>query len=258
MDSRRALPLVASKGLPRPGPVRPGPALVLGFAVLLLGTTGIASPAAFDRGAPGTAVVAGVIAGTVELELVGEAEPPMLSPYSRRRYRPPTPAPAAPGSPVNAVVYVLLDPRVRPAARDTNVAIVQRDRAIIPHVTAVPTGTRIAFPNQDEVYHNLFSLSDAHRFNLGRYPPGESRSERFSRAGVVRMFCDIHSEMGAVILVVDTPLLARPDADGRFRIDGVPPGRHRVVAWHETAGADTTEIVVEDGGTARLSFRLPR
>jgi plastocyanin len=247
--------IVGPMGRPGSGSVRARPIAVLGLAVLLVGSTAIAiaSPSRVARGA-----AAGAVVGTVELELVEEVDPPMLSPYARRRYRPPTPAPAAPGSPVNAVVYVLLDAGVRPPARDTTVAIIQRDRAIIPHVTAVPAGTRIDFPNQDEVFHNLFSLSDARRFNLGRYPPGESRSERFPEAGVVRMFCDIHSEMGGVILVVDTPLLARPDAEGRFRIDGVPPGRHRVVAWHETAGADTAEIVVEDGGTARVAFRLPR
>lgn len=115
--------------------------------------------------------------------------------------------------------------------------IEQRNRAIGPHVTAIQRGATIRFPNRDDVFHNLFSLSDTHRFNLGRYAPGESRSERFPRAGVVRMFCDIHSEMAGTILILDTWLFARPDASGAYRIDDVPPGRHRVIAWHDASVA---------------------
>lgn len=238
---------------------------VLALTVLAFGTGALAPSSGsmepgqrLDGRAPGeTAESPGVVTGTVELEVAGEVDPPMLSPYARRRYRPPTPSPAAPGSPENVVVYVLVEGAGAPSMRDTSVAIAQRDRTIIPHVTAVPAGTRIEFPNRDDVYHNLFSLSDPHPFNLGRYPPGESRSEVFPEPGVVRLFCDIHSEMGGVILVLDTPWLARPDEDGRYRIAGVPPGRHRVVAWHETAGADTVEVLVERG-TVRVDFRLPR
>jgi plastocyanin len=226
---------------------------VVRLVALSLGVLGVTASV---RAAP--AVDDGVVQGTVRLDVAGEADPPMLSPYARRRYRPPTPAPAAPGSPVNVVVYVIADGDAPPPAPDSAVAITQRDRTILPHVTAVQAGTRIEFPNQDEVFHNLFSLSDAHAFNLGRYPPGDSRSETFPEPGVVRMFCDIHSEMGGVILVLDTPWFARPDESGRYRIEGVPAGRRRVVAWHESAGADTVEVDVDDGGVVSVDFRLPR
>lgn len=231
-------------------------AAVVRLLALALGAAGVA--ASMKAPPERVAGVSGVVEGMVRLDAPGDTDPPMRSPYARRRHRAPTPAPAAPASPVNVVVY-LLDPVGAPRpVRDTSVAIAQRDRTIIPHVTAVQAGTRIEFPNQDEVFHNLFSLSDAHEFNLGRYPPGESRSEVFPRAGVVRMFCDIHSEMGGVILVLDSPWFARPDGSGHYRITGVPAGRHRVVAWHESAGADTVDVVVADDRPARADFRLPR
>ncbi|MGH7477322.1 MAG: carboxypeptidase regulatory-like domain-containing protein [Longimicrobiales bacterium] len=194
------------------------------------------------------------IQGTVRLDVTAEAEPPMLSPYARRRYRPPAPSDPTPGSPTNVVVYVLVAGEAPgPPAPAT---IEQRDRRIVPHVTAVQAGARIDFPNRDDVFHNLFSLSDAKPFNLGRYPPGESRSEVFARPGVVRMFCDIHSEMGGTILVLDTWLIGRPDRSGRYSIAGVPAGRHRIVAWHVSAGADTVSVEVPASGSITVDFAL--
>lgn len=199
----------------------------------------------------------GILEGTVRLEAPPATDPPRLSPYARRRYRPPSASSTRRSGPGDVVVFVLVD-EPRAPNRDTTVRIVQRDRTIIPHVTAVRAGTAIAFPNEDDVYHNLFSLSEPHPFNLGRYPPGESRTEVFERRGVVRLFCDIHSEMNAVIRVVDTPHFTRPDESGAFRIQGVPAGRRRVVAWHESAGADTATVDVPAGGTGRTVFQLGR
>jgi len=125
-------------------------------------------------------------------------------------------------------------------------------------VTVVRVGTRIDFPNEDDVFHNLFSLSDAGRFNLGRYPPGESRSIVFSETGVIRMFCDIHSDMEGTILVLDTPYFTRPDSEGKFQITGVPAGTYTVVAWDAAAPADSTEVIVEAGRPFRADFFLSR
>jgi plastocyanin len=198
----------------------------------------------------------GIVEGTVQLEVATEGAPTMLSPYARRRYRPPGPSPSA-SSASDVVIYLLLD-RSPPAPANARATIRQSDLAIVPHLTVVQSGTRIDFPNQDEVFHNIFSLSQTHPFNLGRYPPGESRSERFSEPGVLRMFCDIHSEMSGVILVVGSPFFARPDESGRFQLTGVPEGRHRLVAWHESAGADTATVVVTSSGVTRANFQLPR
>jgi hypothetical protein len=231
--------------------ILPAVAVAVSVGMSPSGGAGVAAvPARATAGMRAT----GAVEGMVRVTASAEAEPPMLSPYARRRYRPPSPSAPTPGSPTNVVVYVIVEGATPPPPMDATIE--QRDRAIVPHVTAVQRGGRIHFPNRDDVFHNLFSLSEANPFNLGRYPPGESRSETFRRTGVVRMFCDIHSEMGGTILVLDTWLFARPDAGGEYRIEGVPAGRHRVVAWHEAVGADTATVTVRDGAVTRTDFEL--
>lgn len=222
------------------------------FAVPIL----VATVVAFSAGPAETRSTVASITGTVRVAVGEAADPPMLSPYARRRYRPPTPSAPSPGSPSNVVVYVELQGSAHAAPAPAEAVIEQRNRAIVPHVTAIQRGATIRFPNHDDVFHNLFSLSDTHRFNLGRYPPGESRSERFPRAGVVRMFCDIHSEMAGTILILDSWLFARPDASGAYRIDDVPPGRHRVIAWHDASVADTAYVTVGLSGDTQVDFDL--
>ena len=240
----------------------------LGIFALLLAGAGIAVSGGAQAAPPGehataapadreAAAAAGSIEGTVRVSVGATADPPMLSPYARRRYRPPTPSAPTPGSPVNVVVYVLLGEESGAAGpAPAEATIEQRNRSIVPHVTAIQRGARVHFPNRDDVFHNLFSLSETHPFNLGRYPPGQSRSESFPRAGVVRMFCDIHSEMGGTILVLDSWLFTQPDASGAWRIDGVPEGRHRIVAWHDASIADTTFVTVTTSAVARVDFEL--
>ena len=103
----------------------------------------------------------------------------------------------------------------------------QRNEAFAPYVLAVSVGTTVDFPNSDRTYHNVFSLSKARRFDLGRYPRGESRSVRFDEPGVVRVFCEIHSHMNAFILVFAHRYFATTEADGRYRIDDVRRGATR-------------------------------
>ena len=199
----------------------------------------------------------GTVVGMVRLAVVVEASPPMLSPYARPRYRPPARAESASGSPESVVVYLIgretTASESRPPAR-----VSQRNRTILPHVTAIQAGTRVEFPNEDDVFHNLFSLSGPHQFNLGRYPPGESKAEVFTKPGVVRLFCDIHSEMSGVILVVDTPYFTKPDAQGRYRIEGVPAGEYTAVAWHEVAGSDSVGVMVTGAQETTVDFMLGR
>src|SRR5215203_2084159 len=104
----------------------------------------------------------------------------------------------------------------------------QRNETFYPHVLAVPVGSVVEFPNNDSTYHNVFSLSKAKRFDLGRYARGKSKSVRFDRPGIVRVFCDIHSHMSAFVLVFSHPFYAGTDDEGRYRIDSIPPGAYTV------------------------------
>jgi hypothetical protein len=106
-------------------------------------------------------------------------------------------------------------------------------------VLAVRVGTTVDFPNYDPIFHNAFSVYDGQLFDIGLYPPGESRSIRFTRAGFVRVFCNIHSTMSAVIAVVNTPLFAMSQSDGRFEIDNVPQGDYELNVFHERAMEET-------------------
>jgi plastocyanin len=156
-----------------------------------------------------------------------------------------------------SVVYLESAPRGAFEQSEGGHAVMdQRNETFVPHVLAITTGTTVDFPNSDRIYHNVFSLSKTERFDLGRYAVGHSRSVRFDRAGIVRVFCDIHSHMNAFILVFSHPFFAVSDADGRYHIDNVPPGTYNVIAWNEGVSSDAQAITVPDGAAADLDFVL--
>ena len=133
----------------------------------------------------------------------------------------------------------------------------QRNEAFVPHVLAVRVGTVIDFPNEDSVYHNVFSLSKTKRFDLGRYPRGQSKAVRVDEPGIVRVFCEIHSHMNAFILVFAHRFFDVTDEQGRYRIDQVPPGTYTLVAWYEGAIRQTRPVAVpEDGGAVDADFTV--
>mgnify|MGYP003338834524 CR=1 FL=1 len=125
-----------------------------------------------------------------------------------------------------------------------------------PRVVAVAAGGEVAFPNDDKIFHNVFSLSRARSFNLGRYPKGQTRTVRFDKPGIVKVFCDIHSHMSAFILVFSHPFFSVTDASGRYRIENVPPGTYTLVAWNEGVASESKSVVVGDGATTELDFSL--
>jgi plastocyanin len=137
------------------------------------------------------------------------------------------------------------------------VSINQRNETFTPRVVAVTVGSEVDFPNDDAIYHNVFSLSRARTFNLGRYPRGDTRRVRFDRPGIVKVFCDIHSHMSATVMVFDHPWFAMPDDTGRFALGTVPPGDHDVTAWHERLGDTTARVRIEPGRVATTDFVLP-
>jgi len=126
----------------------------------------------------------------------------------------------------------------RPAVGDTQAAprrvhLIQRQKRFEPHVLAVPLGSAVDFPNDDPLFHNVFSLFNGKRFDLGLYEAGTTRAVNFDRPGICYIFCNIHPEMSAVVVVVDTPYFAVSDAAGEIAIAGVPPGRYRLQVFHE-------------------------
>jgi plastocyanin len=154
-----------------------------------------------------------------------------------------------------AVVYLESAPRgafeVPPPGR---AVLDQRDETFVPHVLAVPVGTTVEFPNSDRVFHNVFSLSKARRFDLGRYPRGASRSVRFDRPGMVRVFCEIHSHMSAFVLVFAHRFFDTTDDEGLYRIEGVPPGTYTLAVWHEGEVRSTHPVRVPAGGAVVQDF----
>jgi plastocyanin len=194
----------------------------------------------------------GVIRGRVEIRrpvVRGERRPTVAdlgTPVERER-----------ADLTRAVVYLQTAPRGAFEQNATGRAVLdQRDETFVPHVLAITTGTTVDFPNSDRIYHNVFSLSKAARFDLGRYPVGRSKAIRFDKPGIVRVFCDIHSHMNAFILVFSHPYFAMTDAEGRYRIDDIPPGTYNVIAWNEGLTSEPRSVTVPDGGATELDFSL--
>lgn len=131
----------------------------------------------------------------------------------------------------NAVAWLSGTEKSRPLK---SAVVDQRDLTFIPHVSVVTVGTTVRFPNNDTVYHNVFAEFDAKRFDLGMYPRGSTKSIRFDKPGMVALLCSVHSEMGAYIMVVDTPYFAVAGSSGIFRVPNVPPGAYTLHVWHES------------------------
>jgi plastocyanin len=121
--------------------------------------------------------------------------------------------------------------------------VVQKDKLFVPHVIAIQLGTEVAFPNLDPIYHSAFSTFSGQIFDLGLYPPGSSRTVAFRHAGIVRVFCNIHPTMSAVIVVLEDPWFAVSDSAGAFSIPNVPPGDYRMHVFHERATQKTLDVL---------------
>jgi len=143
---------------------------------------------------------------------------------------------AGAGAAPDAVVW--LDAPNAPAAAARRVVLDQRNLSFSPRVLAVRVGTTVDFPNNDRVFHNVFSFKDGKRFDLGMYPVGALKRVTFGQPGLSRIFCNIHPNMAAYVLAVDSPYFAVSDASGAFTIASVAPGAYAYHAWR--AGA--TEV----------------
>ncbi len=132
----------------------------------------------------------------------------------------------------------------------------QINKSFVPAVSAVLRGTEVSFPNDDMIFHNVFSLSTAKRFDLGLYKSGTTKSVLLTRQGIIDVYCNIHPEMAAKILVLDNPYFAVTKADGSFTIDGVPPGTYPYVAWQARGEPVRGTVDVAAGGSVRVDPAL--
>jgi plastocyanin len=140
-------------------------------------------------------------------------------------------------------VVIWLEGIAVPAAPAPAVLMDQRNLEFIPRVLAVQVGTRVKMPNSDRVFHNVFSFHDGKKFDLGLYPVGTTRLVTFDAAGVSRIFCNIHPNMAAYVVAVDSAFFAVTDAQGRFSIDGVGPGSYAYRLWR--SGRETSAGTVD-------------
>jgi plastocyanin len=135
--------------------------------------------------------------------------------------------------------------------------IAQKDLTFVPSLLPVQVGTRVEFPNLDDTYHSIFSYSSAKRFDLGRYRPEERPipSEVFDTPGLVILRCDIHEHMRGLILVLDTPYFVVTDAEGRFRLRGLPTGHYTLNAWIDSKTTHERPVELKKGETLQVDFR---
>jgi plastocyanin len=157
-------------------------------------------------------------------------------------------------------VVVWLEPAsgtsVIPAAA-ARAQMVQKNKTFSPHVLAISVGTVVDFPNYDPIFHNAFSNYNGQVFDLVLYPPGTTRSQSFRREGVVRVFCNIHPTMSAVIVVLKSPYFATSAKNGSFEIANVPAGSYREHVFHERATEETLEALTRTVEVGDGPLELP-
>jgi len=144
-----------------------------------------------------------------------------------------------------------------PAPPGTVARMVQKDKTFTPHVLPIRVGTSVDFPNFDPIFHNAFSNYNGQLFDVGLYPPGTSRRERFARPGIVRVFCNIHATMSAVIVVLDTPYFEATQKNGVFQFDNLPPGDYALHFFHERATQKTLDALTRRVTIGEGSITLP-
>jgi len=160
------------------------------------------------------------------------------------------------------VVYIDQPPSEKPAPPSHPVQVIttkrvtQKGAMFSPRLLPVVVGTTVEWPNKDEIFHNVFSISDAKQFDLGLYKDPEIKQVVFDKPGRVDIFCSIHSSMNCIVLVLETPHFSATDDKGRYSITNVPPGKYRMKAWHERLPSQVKEVTIPETGDVKLDFVL--
>jgi plastocyanin len=196
---------------------------------------------------------AAVIRGTLRAPAGSEKKTSVANPYPGRAGSMP-PAEVRRGVLQDAVIWIegptptgLPPDSLRAPGRTGQLA--QKDQSFSPRVVPVMVGGYVEFPNRDPIYHNVFSVSPAKRFDLGKYGRGKSKSVRFDKPGVVKVYCDIHSNMEGFVLVVPNGWFTRAAEDGAFELPPLPSGTYRVQAWHPDLGTKSVSVTVGENET---------
>lgn len=135
----------------------------------------------------------------------------------------------------------------------------QKDVAFVPHVLPVVVGTSVAFPNDDPIFHNVFSTSGVHKFDLGLYPQGTSRSTIFDKPGIVEISCNVHSQMSGYVVVLEEPYFTVPNARGVYELTNLPLGSYTIKLWHPDLGSVSQPYTLQrDGQVLTLDFDLKK
>lgn len=159
--------------------------------------------------------------------------------------------------PGGAIIVLRPVNRPLPKPKPTRVrAVVQRDKRFVPHVLVVPLGATVEFRNEDDFFHNVFSISKPNDFDLGLYKPGDPREQIFSTPGPVHLLCNIHSQMNGWLYVSESPWFAQADKDGRFTVKNVPFGQWEIEVWHEWATQTVKQTFSVSGAPLELSLAV--
>jgi plastocyanin len=154
-------------------------------------------------------------------------------------------------------MVVILEGGSQPSKPPLTAVLDQQGLRFDHDLLVIPVGSTVEFLNSDPIFHNVFSLSKAQPFDLGFYPRGQKRSVKFSRPGIVQVYCHIHANMYAAIVVTTSPWFQKPSSDGSFSWDNVPPGHYRLTAWHKIAGLYATDVTVPETGNLEVNIRVP-
>jgi plastocyanin len=154
-------------------------------------------------------------------------------------------------------MVVFLEGTLPGAEKPVHAELAQRNQRFEPQLLVVPAGSTISFPNADPIFHNVFSLSSTKKFDLGYYPEGHSRTVRFDDPGVVQIYCHLHPNMYAAVVVTPNQWYTRPADDGSFTLSKVPPGTYQLVVWHTRAGFFRRTIHVEADSSPKLVLNIP-